>query len=215
VIDTATETVDNTVIQVGREPLEIAINAAGTRAYVTNFSDNTVSVIDLGTNTVTETIEVGRGPNGLAVRPDGAEVYVANLEEGTVSIIDTSTNTVRQTLTRELEEGNIGLRPQKVIFSPDGTRAYVSNSLDFTVTIIDTATSNSINSLFVGVASFNDVINEPNGLFISPNGRRLYVTLFGRNGQGNFVGIFSTGTNRIQDFTEIGNGPIGVTVGGS
>ena len=215
VIDTATETPDGTVIEVGDSPLEIAINPAGTRAYVTNFSDGTVSVIDLGTNTVIDTVAVGNGPNGIAVRPDGAEVYVVNLEDDTVSIIDTSTNTVSKTLTRELEEGNIGLRPQKVVFSPDGTRAYISNSLDFTITIIDTATSNSINSLFVGVESFNDVINEPNGLFISPNGRRLYVTLFGRNGQGRFIGVFSTGTNRIQDFTEIGRGPIGVTVGGS
>jgi YVTN family beta-propeller protein len=217
VIDTATETVDNTLIQVGSEPQEIAINAAGTRAYVTNFSDNTVSVIDLSTNTVIDTVTVGREPNGVAVRPDGAEVYVVNSdnEENTVSIIETSTNTVAQTLTREVDEGNIGLQPQKVAFSPDGERAYITNSLDFTVTIIDTATRDSINSLFVGVESFNDVINEPNGLFISPNGRRLYVALFGRNGQGRFLGVFSTATNRIQAFTEIGDGPIGVAVGGS
>ena len=215
VIDTATETLDSTVIPVGSNPLEIAINAAGTYAYVTNFEDDTVSVIDLGTNTVTDTVTVGNGPNGIAVRPDGAEVYVVNLEDDTVSIIDTRTNEVSKTLTRKPEEGNIEIRPQQVIFSPDGARAYISNSLDFTVTVIDTATRNSINSLFVGAQSFNDVINEPNGLFISLNGLRLYVALFGRNGQGRYLGVFSTATNRIQAFTEIGNGPISVTVGGS
>ena len=215
VIDTATETPDSTVIQVGSNPLEIAINAAGTYAYVTNFKDDTVSVIDLGTNTVIDTVTVGSRPNGIAVRPDGAEVYVVNLEDHTVSIIDTRTNEVSKTLTRKPEEGNIELRPQQVIFSPDGARAYISNSLDFTVTVIDTTTRNSINSLFVGVESFNDVINEPNGLFIALNGRRLYVALFGRNGQGRYLGVFSTATNRIQAFTEIGNGPISVTVGGS
>ena len=215
VIDTATETLDSPVIPVGSNPLEIAINAAGTYAYVTNFDDDTVSVIDLGTNTVTDTVTVGNGPNGIAVRPDGTEVYVVNLEDDTVSIIDTRTNEVSKTLTRKPEEGNIEIRPQQVIFSPDGARAYISNSLDFTVTVIDTATRNSINSLFVGAQSFNDVINEPNGLFISLNGRRLYVALFGRNGQGRYLGVFSTATNRIQAFTEIGNGPISVTVGGS
>ena len=215
VIDTATETLDSPVIQVGSNPLEIAINAAGTYAYVTNFKDDTVSVIDLDTNTVIDTVTVGSRPNGIAVRPDGAEVYVVNLEDHTVSIIDTRTNEVSKTLTRKPEEGNIELRPQQVIFSPDGARAYISNSLDFTVTVIDTATRNSINSLFVGAQSFNDVINEPNGLFIALNGLRLYVALFGRNGQGRYLGVFSTATNRIQAFTEVGNGPISVTVGGS
>src|SRR5918993_1225982 len=63
---------------------------AQTRAYVTNFSDNTVSVIDTATNTVTTTVSVGAGPRGVAITPGGAFAYVANLS-GTVSVIDTAT----------------------------------------------------------------------------------------------------------------------------
>ena len=212
VINPAAMTVVST-IRVGSEPAEIAINEAGTRAYVTNFGDNTVSVIDLSTNTVIDTILVGREPNGIAVRPGDAQVYVVNFGEDTVSIIDTSTNTVSRTLTRESDEGSIGLLPQKVIFSADGTRAFISNSLDFTVSILDADTGNSLDDVFVGVQAFNTVLNQPNGLAITPNGRRLYVTLFGRNGQGRFIGVFSTQTNRIQAFVEVGDGPIGI-VGG-
>jgi YVTN family beta-propeller protein len=48
-------------------------------AYITNSSDNTVSVITTGTNTVTATIPVGGFPFRVAVTPDGSKVYVANI----------------------------------------------------------------------------------------------------------------------------------------
>jgi YVTN family beta-propeller protein len=48
-------------------------------AYITNSSDNTVSVIATGTNTVTATIPVGGFPFRVAVTPDGSKVYVANI----------------------------------------------------------------------------------------------------------------------------------------
>ena len=46
---------------------------AQTKAYVTNFGDNTVSVISTATNTVTATIPVGTNPQSIAfpVRTQG------------------------------------------------------------------------------------------------------------------------------------------------
>ena len=40
--------------------------------------DNTVSVINTATNTVSATITVGTDPYGVSVSPDGSKVYVAN-----------------------------------------------------------------------------------------------------------------------------------------
>lgn len=51
---------------------------AQTRGYVTNFLDNTVSVIDPATNTVVATIPVGTNPRSVAVTPNGAFAYVGN-----------------------------------------------------------------------------------------------------------------------------------------
>ena len=51
---------------------------AQTRAYVTNDRDNTVSVIDTATNSVSATIPVGLGPTTVAVTPNGRFVYVVN-----------------------------------------------------------------------------------------------------------------------------------------
>ena len=57
-------------------------------AYVANFQLQSVSVIDIATNTVTATIANGTNPNGIAVNADGSRVYVTNQNTNTVSVID-------------------------------------------------------------------------------------------------------------------------------
>ena len=90
--------------------------------YVTNFSDNTVSVIDTATNTVVATVAVGNGPEGVAVTPDGTKVYVANTT-GNVSVIHTATKTLVKTVPVGSEPG-----AGAVAVTPDGTKVYVANA---------------------------------------------------------------------------------------
>jgi YVTN family beta-propeller protein len=60
----------------------------GASVYCANSNDGTVSVIDVGTGNVTDTIAVGNGPYSVAVTPDGASVYRANgSDDSTVSVI--------------------------------------------------------------------------------------------------------------------------------
>ena len=67
-------------------------------AYITNYNDNTVSVIDTATHTVTDTVPVESNPRGVSVHPDGGTVYVANQNSNTVSVIYTVTHTVIDTV---------------------------------------------------------------------------------------------------------------------
>jgi YVTN family beta-propeller protein len=46
----------------------VAVNAAGTRAYVANPGSGSVSVIDTFTNTVVTTIALGGAPSAVAIR---------------------------------------------------------------------------------------------------------------------------------------------------
>ena len=117
-------------ITVGDRPTLVAFSPDGTKAYVTNYAANTVSVINTTTNTVTATITVGVQPGGVAVSPDGTKTYVANFSSDTVSVINTTTNTVDATIT-------VGDSPADVAVSPDGTTAYVTNEDDDTVSVID------------------------------------------------------------------------------
>jgi YVTN family beta-propeller protein len=58
-------------INVGKEPIGIALNAAGTRGYVANYADDTVSVFDLKTNAVVATFAVGAHPASVVLRDAG------------------------------------------------------------------------------------------------------------------------------------------------
>ncbi|MGA5824234.1 YncE family protein, partial [Kitasatospora sp. NPDC094028] len=94
----AAVTPPNQTVAVGSFPTGVAITPDGRHAYVTNEGDNTVSVIDTVTNTVTATVVVGTGPFDVAVTPDGLHAYVTNNGDNTVSVIDTVTNTVTATV---------------------------------------------------------------------------------------------------------------------
>jgi YVTN family beta-propeller protein len=75
-------------IDVGVNPIGVAVNPATNRIYVTNNADDTVSVIDGTTNTVIATVDVGDYPDGIAVNPTTNRIYVANAGDNTVSVID-------------------------------------------------------------------------------------------------------------------------------
>jgi YVTN family beta-propeller protein len=56
--------------------------------YVTSLADDTVSVLDTATNTVSTIPLPHAGPWGVALAPDGKRAYVANSGSNTVSVID-------------------------------------------------------------------------------------------------------------------------------
>ena len=58
-------------IGVGRAPLAAAISMDAAALYVTNSTDKTVSVIDLGTQKVTQTVSMPATPEGVEVGADG------------------------------------------------------------------------------------------------------------------------------------------------
>jgi YVTN family beta-propeller protein len=70
----------------------IAFNPGGTRAYVANLNDGTVSVIDTGSKSIIRTVSVLSGPNKIALTSDGKTAYVSCYNK--VSVVNTSTYAV-------------------------------------------------------------------------------------------------------------------------
>lgn len=118
-------------VKVGSLPSRIAVAANGLRAYVTNLGDNSVSVIDLATDSVTATISGLDAPDSITVSPDGRFAYAA--VTGGVAVIDTATNTATTTI-----PVSAGERPAGITINSDGTRLYVTNAKAGTVSAIDT-----------------------------------------------------------------------------
>jgi YVTN family beta-propeller protein len=144
VIDTAANQV-LARIPVGNAPQDIALvdgkafvtNRGGRPAVAgdtTNKSDGTaivsdpvtgasatgtVSVIDLASNTVTDTIEVGLQPSSVTVH-DGS-VFVTNTNSDTISVIDAASHAVTQTVNVEpLPGSHVGAAPNSVAVTDEG-----------------------------------------------------------------------------------------------
>ena len=98
-------------IKVGRDPAHVILNTLGTRAFVTNGGDNTVSVINLARSKTVKTIAVGASPHGLRMSPDGLSIYIANTADGSVSVVNTKSLT-------EVKRITVGKGPVQVAFTP-------------------------------------------------------------------------------------------------
>ncbi|HBT56052.1 MAG TPA: hypothetical protein DEA92_02745, partial [Pseudomonas sp.] len=60
-------------------------------AYVSNEKDNTISVIDMNTLEVTDTLEVGMRPRGILLSSDNSKLFICASDSDTVQIMDLAT----------------------------------------------------------------------------------------------------------------------------
>ena len=162
-------------------------------AYVSNFSDNTVTPVDRRTGTAGPTIPVGSGPDGVVVTPDGTQVFVANNNSNNVTVIATSDNHVITTVP-------VGSVAADVAVTPDGKTVWVSNFGDGTVQPIDVATHVAGAPVKVGT--------NPQRMRISADGKDLWVP---NQGDGT-VSEIDTASHLVIHTIPVGAAPFGIAV---
>jgi YVTN family beta-propeller protein len=155
-------------LSVGTKPVNVKVTPDG-RALVANSLDGTISVINLATKTVTNTISlplvnnVRMQPNAIAVAPDGSRAYVAShvdLPGSFVFILDLNTMSFTGTSIA------VGAFPAGMAITPDGTQLWVSSRGESRVDVFDTATNEII-------AAFTITLST--GVAINPTGTRAYL----------------------------------------
>jgi YVTN family beta-propeller protein len=150
-------------IAVGQRPIYIAADQKTNRIYVSNQSDDTVSVIDGATNQVLAAIGVGHNPNGIAVNPKTNTIYVANLSSGSLSIIN-GTNWTASTLA-------IGSSPAKVAVDLLTGRVFVTlEDRDGFLDVVDAKGLKIIAAIRVPA--------YPLGVAVDSSAHRIYVADF-------------------------------------
>jgi YVTN family beta-propeller protein len=150
-------------IPVGTQPQGIAFDSANGNLYVTNFFDNTVSMISGAINTVIGSpIAVGSHPVGIAFDSANGNLYVANDGSNIVSVIDSTTNTVIDSITVDFD-------PLGIAFDSANGNLYVVNDGAGTVSVINGTTNTVIGSIVLPGPNPNGIV------FDSANGN-LYVT---------------------------------------
>jgi YVTN family beta-propeller protein len=116
---------------VGDRPFPPAATGDGRLAFVPNYDDGSVTVIDLWNERIRATVRVGEHPSGGVVLPGGNEYAVAVRGENKIVFI----NTASYSVTGEITEG-IGDSPFSVVTSPDGRLAFVNNTASHDVSVI-------------------------------------------------------------------------------
>jgi YVTN family beta-propeller protein len=129
------------------------------KAYVGLFKDNSVAVLDTGSNRVLRTIAIPPGPHGLVITPNGRKVYVSSDGASTVSVIETATDRVIKSI-------EVGPTPHGLAISPDGRQVLVAGFGTNQSIIIDTATDRVVGEV---------PVPQPHNSAISPDGRTAYV----------------------------------------
>ncbi len=168
----------------------------GPFAYVANMSSDTVSMINIPTSSVINTVQVGSGPWGVAISPDQTQVYVTNSGGNDVSVINASNGTVVATIA-------VQSSPFGVAFTPDGTAAYVVNNSSNSVSVINT-TSQTVVATVPVQSSPVEV-----AMALTSNGTFAYVT----NSASNSVSVIAVGSSpRVVQTIPVGSGPRGVAV---
>ncbi len=188
--------------RVGVLPDGIALNQAGTTAYVATIGG--IAVIDTATNTVTASVAIVTQPDGFS-RPHGvtadpsdAHVYVTVDngfgQPGSLAVLDTRTETVSDMV-------SVGEGPFGVAVDPLGARAYVANMRADTVSVVDISSS-AVSDIPVGP--------EPFGVAVSPDGERVLVSSRGSSETSGSVAVIDPTTMGVVATIPIAGGASGI-----
>jgi YVTN family beta-propeller protein len=184
VIDPKTNKVTATIdLGFPLDPLGVAFNRDGTKAYVTQWMGRSVAVIDTRSQTVIGSIGLSPlsdplladHPNGITANPRRDEMYVANANSDTISVIDTSSDRLAATIAVGLvPDGPKGSMPEGLDVSPDGKTLYVALAGEDAVAVADLRSRQTLG--FIPTSWY------PSGVAVTPDGYSLIV--INTNGSG-------------------------------
>ena len=122
---------DATVVPVGKGAEGFDVSPDGREAWVANAQDGTISVVDLASKRVVQTLAADvAGANRLKFTPDGSLVFVSSLRSPDVTVLNAASRAVVKRI--PVGRGAAGIQMQ-----PDGARVYVACTPDDHVAVID------------------------------------------------------------------------------
>lgn len=123
---------DSTTIRVARQPEAIAISPSGSEAWSGSNRDSLVTVVDLATRRVTDTIRGFGLAYRIAIAPDERRVVITDPAKGVVRVIDRKTRGTLATIAFKTDsilpaaEFPGSPSPEGVAISPDSRWAFVT-----------------------------------------------------------------------------------------
>lgn len=218
-INALTDTAIDPAIPVHGPPLDIVVNASGTRAYVGCCQAGYIDVIDLTLPVPAVTGSINLGSNNLqvlALSPDQSLLYVTDATAlGPNQVRVFQTGSLVEVTPPSYNPAGRWMYPRSISLAPDNTLAYIGNrngppnenailamrlsdgTIAWRIQDPDTDPDPSINT---GTAN-------PRTSVLTPDGATLYVTLHGRNA----VAAIRT-ADHTYSYLTVGMAPVGCTI---
>jgi YVTN family beta-propeller protein len=149
----------------GPAPKQVAFTPDGSEMWISDLGGG-VDVFDPSTGKQRAHIDLN-GKSGVEVifTRDGSIAYVSQMESASVYEIDVATRKILRHLF------TTGSWSKVMALSPDEKKLYVSNWVSDDVSEIDLARGKEVRRFHT--------VDTPRGLYVTPNGKRLYVAGFG------------------------------------
>ena len=155
-------------IPVGASPGRVVLSADGERAFVSNWTDGTVSVVDLRERRAVNTVKVGHHPEGIVELPGGRGILVVVNGQDELAEVDLENGLVRRRISVAPRPGlPPGSSPTAALLHPDGDRLFVCLAGDDALATV---------SLRAGrVVGLTPVGWYPVDVALAPDSRTVYV----------------------------------------
>ncbi|HEV3083623.1 MAG TPA: bifunctional YncE family protein/alkaline phosphatase family protein [Gemmataceae bacterium] len=166
---------DRRSIALGKDsyPYACAVNAAGTRLYVSLWNKASVAVINVGEAKVVGNIPTELHPTEMALAADGKTLFVACANSTRVSVIDTAAGKARETISCALyPSAPTGNTPNSLALTPDGEMLFVANADANNVSVFRVSPSGEEAARPLG---FIPAGWYPTSVRYDPADRRIYV----------------------------------------
>src|SRR5262249_17905223 len=98
-----------------------AVSRDGTKLYLSNRIQGTISVIPFANRRVAATWHVGGSPDMLQVSPDGSQLWTTNRFANTVTVISTKTGKV-------IRQSTVGRGPHVLCYFPEPGRYSIGHN---------------------------------------------------------------------------------------
>lgn len=220
VIETEGMTVVSSV-PVWNMPHGIRMNNAGSRVYVANMMSDNISVIDVATDEVVETILLAHDarpggparymPMEIAISPDDRFMMVTCSENREARLFDLSTLAL-------IDSFRVGDQPWHLQFTADGSYCYVANRRGNTISAIHMPMRMVMETLSTptpGALDYPhgvDVSAARNLVFVSnENGYHRFLPRYNLDFTGN-VTVIDRNLNSIVKVIEVGKLPTGISI---
>jgi YVTN family beta-propeller protein len=159
-----------TRIPVELSPYAIVFSEDGKLAYVSNWSSDTVSVIDTDARKVVASIKAGDNPNDMVLAKDG-RLFVACASDNSIVVIDTKTRQSIEKLKTSLHpQAPEGSTPNALTLDRENNMLFVANADNNSVAVVSIAERGESEVLgFIPAGWY------PSALTIGPGRKTLFI----------------------------------------